>query len=64
MRKSKRLKWLNKAIKQHKKVINVFQYRYFAYNDETLEKFKKQVLFKLIDEQKLMEAERAEMLGK
>lgn len=57
-------KWLIKAIKQHKRVIDVFQYPYF-WNDETeFEEFREKVLYRLVDQLKKMEAELAARRGR
>ena len=61
----KSVKWLKSAIKQHKKVIDAFQYPYFWGDgsggdaDKDFEKFKQDVLFR-----KKMEAELAARRGR
>lgn len=57
-------RWLIKAIKQIKKVIDVFQYPYFWDDEQDFETFREDVLFKLIDQQKKMEAELAVRRGR
>ena len=57
------VKWLKKAIKQHKKVIDAFQYQYFL-DGEDFVTFREDVLFRLIDEQKKMEMELAGRRGR
>ena len=66
----KSVKWLKSAIKQHKKVIAAFQYPSFSgYGkggdaDKDFEKFKQDVLFRLTDQWKKMEAELAARRGR
>ncbi len=57
-------RWLIKAIKQHKKVVDVFQYPYFWDDDAEFEEFRTGVLFKLVDQLKKMEAELAARRGR
>ncbi len=57
---AKTSKWLKKSIKQHKKVIDAFQYKYFLTddeNDDDFNVFREEILYRLIDEQKKMEME-------
>lgn len=53
----KSLKWLKKAIKQIHAVICVFQYPYFWDEDKDFEQFRNDVLYRLTDQWKKMEAE-------
>ncbi len=57
-------KWLIKAIRQHKKVVDAFQYPYFWDDDEEFEEFRQGVLYKLVDQLKKMEAELAARRGR
>lgn len=60
----KSVKWLKTAIKQIRKVIDVFQYPYFWDEDVDFEKFRNETLFKLVDQWKKMEAELAARRGR
>lgn len=60
----KSLKWLKKAIKQIHSVICVFQYPYFWDEDADFEQFRNDVLYRLIDQWKKMEAELAARRGR
>ena len=53
----KSLKWLKKAIKQIHSVICAFQYPYFWDDDADFEQFRNDVLYRLTDQWKKMEAE-------
>lgn len=57
-------KWLIKSIKQHKKVVDMFQYPYFWNDEKEFEHFREDVLFRLVDQLKLMEAELAARRGR
>lgn len=57
-------KWLIKAIRQHKKVVDALQYPYFWNDDDEFEHFREDVLFKLVDQLKKMEAELAARRGR
>ena len=59
----KSLKWLKKAIKQIHLVICVFQYPYFWDEDADFEQFRNDVLYRLTDQWKKMEAELAARRG-
>ncbi len=57
MYKDKSLKWLRRAIKQHRRVIHKFRYRYFWSDEKDFDKFRRQVLSRLLHQLKLMEEE-------
>ena len=58
---SKRVKSLKKSIKQIDRVIRIFRYRYFG---EELEKVKKNTIYLLLDQMKLMQDVLDGIMGK
>lgn len=64
MYKDKSIKWLRQAIRQHRKVIEVFRYRYFWTDPAEYAQFREEILDKLIHQQKMMQEELDIKLGR
>ena len=62
--KDKSNAWLRRAIKQHKKVVDAFQYPYFWSDEKEFKDFREKVLYMLVDQLKKMEAELAARRGR
>ncbi len=57
MYEDKSVKWLKRAVNQHRAVIERFRYRYFWTDEKDLDKFRRDVLDKLVHQLKLMQEE-------
>lgn len=60
----KTTRWLRKAVKQHRRVLNTFRCRFFWSDEDSFEKFRIDVLDRLIIQQKLMEEELDKRMGR